>query len=385
MPYAVIACSIAFFWVISLRAVLFTVLPTIAVELGMSAGAAGALIGLTSLGYTSVVWAAGFLPGRRKRVMQIGIAVSLLAFIGVALSPWPVALYATAILAGAGSGVYLPLGLAIIVGASPAGQRSRNMSVHEVMATAGYFCGAGFVAVGLAVMTWRQATLAWCIFGVIGWVALLFMRDDPLVRPAPGAKGALPLDITLVASVVIFGACQVLISGLASVLPLVMVQGWGVSQAEAAAVTSWSRLSGLVGIAIAGAFGDRWQPAATVRGFLAFAALATAGMFLLPYGPLFIAAVFSLSTASSGAIILVSVVVAQAFPVEARGRALSLTNGFGGVIALAVLPTLFGGLIEQGLTTAPFLVALVCALLAAGLIDYVTQRQVHLAVPEVSE
>ena len=385
MPYAVIACSIVFFWVISLRAFLFTVLPTIADELGMSAGAAGALIGLTSLGYTSAVWAAGFLPGRRKRVLQIGIAVSLLAFTGVALAPGPAALYATAILAGAGCGVYLPLGLAIIVGASPAGQRSRNMSVHEVMATAGYFCGAGFVAVGLAVMTWRQATLVWCIFGIVGWVALLFLRDDPVVRPAPGAKGALRLDATLVASVIIFGACQVLISGLASVLPLVMVQGWGVSQAEAAAVTSWSRLSGLVGIGIAGVFGDRWHPSNTVRAFLALAALASAGMALLPYGPLFVAAVFALSTAASGVIIMVSVVVAEAFPVETRARALSLSNGFGGMIALAVLPTLFGSLVERGLPSAPFLVALVCALLAAGLIDFVTRRPGHVAVVEVGK
>lgn len=375
MPYAVIACSVVFFWVISLRAYLFTVLPTIAADLAMSAGTAGALVGLTSLGYTAVVWSAGFLPGRPKRVILAGVAASLLGLAAVGLAPGREALFAAAILAGAGGGVYLPLGLAIIVGASRPGQRSRNMGVHEVSATAGYFCGAGFVAVALGALDWRQATLAWCVVGVLAIAALLFLRDDPVVRPRAGATGSLRLDAVLLACLVVFGSCQILLSGLTSVLPLVLVQGWSVSQAEAAAVVSWSRLAGLVGIAVAGTIGDRLPPATVVRGFFALAILSTGTMAVVPYGLLFVAAVFSLAAAASGGIVLVSVVVAQAFPEDIRSRALSLSNGLSGVISLAILPAVFGGFVERGWTTAPFLVAAAASLAAAWLVGLLVRRQ----------
>lgn len=376
MPYAVIACSVVFFWVISLRAYLFTVIPTIAGDLGLSAGAAGLLVGLTSLGYTAVVWSAGFLPGRARRVILVGVIVSIVGMVAVAFAPGASGLFAAAILAGAGGGVYLPLGLAIIVGASKPGQRSRNMSVHEVSATGGYFFGAGFVAVALSTFTWREATLVWSVVGVAGLVAMLFLRDDPVVRPRHEDGASLRFDAVLLAALIVFGACQILLSGLTSVLPLVMVQGWSVSQAEAAGVVSWSRLAGLAGIGLAGALGDRLRPAVVVRGFFALAIASALAMTAVSYGTVFVVAVFALAAAASGAIVLVSVVAAEAFPEAVRPRALSFANGVSGVISLAVLPAVFGAFVERGWTTAPFVVVAATSLTAALLIGFLASRQV---------
>ena len=375
MPYAVIACTIVFFWVISLRAYLFTVLPTIAADLGLSPSAAGALIGLVSLGYCAALWSAGFLPGKCRRVIVAGMAASVIALLGVALSPGPAALYAAATVAGLGSGVYLPLGLAIVVGVSRPGRRSRNMSVHELASTAGSFCGAAFVALALPLLTWREATAVWSLVGVLGCVAMLFLRTDPIVQPRLGSGPRLRLDGVLAAAIAVFATCQLILTGLTSALPLILVNGWGVAQGEAAAAISWTRLAGLLGIGVVGALGDRWRPATAVRLSFGLAALSTAAMAVLPFGLPFIVAAFILTAAGTAAVILISVVVAQAFPEELRSRSLSLTNGSAGVMGLAVLPAVFGSFVDNGLPTAPFVVATLASVIAAALIGFLTGRQ----------
>lgn len=378
MPFAVIACSVVFFWVISLRAFLFTIVPTIAADLGLSPGEAGLLIGATSLAYCLIVWAAGFIPGTRKQVILAGTVISLLGMAAVALSPGPYALFASAVLAGAGSGVYLPLGLAIIVDYSAPHRRARNMSLHEVMASAGYFFGSGFVAVALPALSWREATLAWTLVGVVGLLAVAFLRDNVRSRQGAADGAGLRLDATLAASVVVFASSQVLVSGLVSVLPLIMVSGWSVGQTEAAAVVSWSRVAGLVGIGIAGISGERWRSATVVRAFFVVAALVAGLLGVVPYGGAFVVGVFVLSAASSGAVMLVSIVVAEAFPVPVRGRALSVANGISGIFALAVLPSVFGGFVDQGLASAPFIVSALTSAAAAVLIGGLGGREAAL-------
>ncbi len=379
MPYAVIACSIIFFWVISLRAYLFTVLPTIAAELGILAGAAGMIIAATSFGYTLAMWSAGFLPGRPRRVIFLGIGVSILAMVGVGLAPglWPLFLFS--VVAGVGSGVYLPLGLAIIVGASRPERRARSMSLHEVAASAGYFAGAGFVAVSLPLMSWREATLLWCLVGVLGLISLYFMRSDPLIRHSEAPPQRLQFDRRLLASMIVFGACQVILTGLISVLPLLLVDGWGIEQTEVAAVISWSRLAGFVGIALAGLSSGRLRAKLAVQLFLLVAALCTGAMIVLPYGPGFVVAIYVLSVAASGAIVLVSVVVAEAYQASARTRALSIGMGFSGLLALAVLPAVFGWLIELQQLRAPFLITTAfstLALFSIGILKPAEEEQV---------
>lgn len=368
MPYPILACSVVFFWIISFRAYLFTVLPTIAADLGLTPAAAGLLVGATSLAYCLVVWGTGFIPARRQRLILVGTLLSTLGMVGVAAAPSPFVLYVAAVVAGAAAGVYLPLGLALIVDASAPNRRSRYMGLHEMMATTGYFAGAGFVALALPALSWREATLAWTAVGFLAWVGVLFLRDESESRPAANTPGGLAVDATLLAAVVVFAVCQLLISGLISVLPLIMVEGWGVPQSEAAAVTSWSRLAGAAGIALAGGFGDRWRLAPATRAFFLLAAASTATMAVAPYGALFVGAVFVLAAAASGSIVLVSVLVAQAYPVRLRSRALGVSNGSAGVLALAVLPAVFGGFVDLGFPSAAFVVSAVASLLAAALI-----------------
>jgi MFS family permease len=375
VPYAVLACATMFCWVIGLRAYFYTVMPSIAAGMALSTGAAGALIATMSLGYCAALWLVGYLPGRRKHRVLVGAALSLVCTVGIALAPSTAAIFVAAFVAGLGIGCYLPLGISIIADASAPGRRARNMGVHELMATVGYLSGSAYVAFALPALDWRQATLAWTAVGLVATLAFAFLRDEAAGNRPRAVGTPLRLDGTLGACVAIFATNQMLLTGMIAVLPLIMVNAWGVGQAEAAAVVSSSRLAGPVGIAIAGAFGDRWGPARVVAALFALAVATTGAMAALPYGPGFIAAVFGVNVAASGAIVLISVVVAQVYPGRERERALGVTAGVAGIIGLAVLPTAFGYLVERGLTTAPFVVAALAALASIYLVESLRRRQ----------
>lgn len=81
-PYAVIACSVVFFWSISIRAIIYTVMPTIAADLQLSSAMAGLVIAAMLLGYCVGSWWAGWLPFDRKNRIVAGV---LLSVVGAAL------------------------------------------------------------------------------------------------------------------------------------------------------------------------------------------------------------------------------------------------------------------------------------------------------------
>ncbi len=380
MPYPVVACAIMFFWILSLRAYFFTVMPSVAADFSLSVGTAAALISAMSLGYCLAMWGVGFLPGSRKARVLLGVGASTLCTVAMALAPTVPLLFATAFAAGVGLGFYLPLGLAIITDASEPGRRARNMSLHEVAASAGNVAGPATVVLALPTLTWRQATIGWLLVGIVAFLAFALLRDAPAPKHEVANGRALRFDGTLAASVSALGINQLLIGGLIAVLPLILVNAWGVGQGEAAGLVGAARLAGLVGIGLAGAFGDRLGAARLCRHFFLLAVVCTAVMALASYGPLFALAVFGLNTAASGAIMLLTIVVAQVYPGPERERALGVTTGVAGLSSLVVAPAVLGSLIEQGLAQAPFAISAACALSAVRLVHYLGRRVV--AVPE---
>jgi len=385
MPYAVVACAVLFLWVISLRTYLATVLPTIAADLDLSVGLAGALISVLALGYCLAVWGVGFLPGSRKRRVLLGALFSLACAVAIALAPGPAAIFAAFLATGLGLGCYLPLGLAIIVEVSPPGRQARNMTLHELMATAGFVSGSGYVALALPALTWRQATLVWLLVGVVGCIAFALLRDAPqAARPRHAGEGTLRLNGTLLACVAVLAIAQLLVSGLGAVLPLIMVEVWRVGQGETAVVLGAARLAGPIGIAVAGLYGDRLGPANLTRVFFLLALACMAGLTLLAYGPALIATIFAMNVAASGGIMLASLAVAQVYRGPGRERALSVTSGVSGLLGMVAAPALFGYIVEQGLGQAPFVLMAIGLALASLLLGILARQSGTTAVPPVS-
>ncbi|MCL4467151.1 MAG: MFS transporter [Chloroflexi bacterium] len=374
MPYAVVACALMMSWAMGVRSSFFTVMPSLAADVGLTTGAAGVLIGAQSVGYCLAMWGVGFLPGRRKVRVLAGAALSVLLINAVALAPDASLLYPLAFLSGAGAGFYLPLGLSIVTEVSPPARRARDMSFHEVFATIGHLGGPAFVAATVALLTWRQTIISFSLLGVVACLGFAFLREP---RQAARAQPMPPLrlDARLLASVVAFASSQVLTAGVISVMPLVMVNAWGVPLSEAASVVSLGRVASFGGVLLAALMGDRWGVANVARGFYGFGLACMLAMAALAYGTPFVGVYLLANAAGSGGIALMSVVLGQAFPGRAKERALSVTTGVAGLAGLAGMPVVFGFLAEHGLSSYIFLGTAAACLLVVYLIGFLNARR----------
>ncbi len=360
-PYAVIACSLVFFWSISVRAVIYTVMPTIAGDLLLSSAVAGLVISGMLLGYCAGSGPAGWLPISRKNRILVGLSLSLL---GAALfsmaRDFPVLLVA-GFLVGTGVGIYLPLGLALLVEVGGTTRRAHYMAIHEVAATLGSFSGSAAVALLFPWTDWHGSLLLWCGVGLLALLAFVLVQDEGGGVPHRGVASQLPLDGTLVYSVLSYGIATILVMGLISMLPLILVRAWGLDQAQAAAVVGNTRLAGLVGVAMAGLIADRWGHARVLFVLQVLCLVGGAAMSLDGYGPLFQGGMMVLAVGASGNITLVPVVITAAYPPAQRERAMAVTSGVGGLLGLVVTPALFGLLLDQGMGSGPIVAATLSA------------------------
>jgi len=352
-PYAVIACSVVFFWSISVRALIYTLMPTIAGDLGLSSSLAGLVISLMLLGYTAGSWLAGWLPlARRWRILG-GVGLSLVgSMLFAAASSLPM-LLAAGVAVGLGVGVYLPLGLSMLVEVGGSSRRAYYMSIHEVAATLGSFSGSAVVAVILLWTDWHGSIRAWAVVGGLALLAFFMVRDASGDGRARTSARPVPLDGKLVASILSYGIGTILVTGLISMLPLILVRAWGLGQSEAASLVGGSRLAGLVGVLIAGFLGDRLGHARVLLGLQTLCLLGGAAMSVDGYGPLFKAGVLLLAVGASGNITLSPVVVTAAYPPEEREMAMAMTSGLGGFLGMVASPALFGALLDLGMGGGP--------------------------------
>jgi sugar phosphate permease len=161
-PHAVLAaCWIAFFWVLSSRAILYSAMPAISRETGLDPRGVGVVTATMYAGYAIAVYVSGFLPISRRVAIAGGAvltAVTNVAFVAVASVP---AMALIALVGGAGVGLYLPRGTAAISEAFPAGERARALGWHELAASAGLTAAPLFMGAMLLVAPWRVAVMLW--------------------------------------------------------------------------------------------------------------------------------------------------------------------------------------------------------------------------------
>lgn len=362
-PYGVLACSAVFFWSLSVRALIYTLMPTIAADLRLSSSLAGTALAGLLLGNSMGNWVAGWLPGSRKRRVMVAILVSLpVAVLMSAVHDFWALLVASAAL-GLSLGIYLPLGLSLVVEAGGADRKARYISVHETGATLASFSGSVFVALSLPWTDWRTSVLLWCGVGVISLVAFARVPDRDGSTSRWQGFHRLPLDRRLLYSCVSFVASTMLLAGLVSVLPLIMVRAWGVDPTHAASVVGYTRLGGLVGVAVAGVWADRRGHGTVLRALLLLGLAGCLAMSLDGYGPLFLAGMAATAAGAGGIVTVLPAVVAEAYPVGQRDRALGTSIGVGGLVGSVASPPLFGFLLDAGLPTGPLVVAAATTLL----------------------
>ncbi|MHB1134172.1 MAG: MFS transporter [Chloroflexota bacterium] len=386
MPYAVIACSLMMCWAMGVRSSFFTVMPKLATEVGLSTGAAAALIGAQSVGYCLGMWGIGFVPGTRKRRVLVGAVVSLVFIVAVTLAPNAALLYPLAFLSGLGAGFYLPLGLSILADASQPHQRARNQGLHELFATFGHMGGPAFVGATALLLTWQQETLAFSLVGVVACLGFAFLREPwAAAWTRVGPPPPLVVDAKLVACVVAFGSSQILTAGIVAVMPLVLVTAWQLPLSEAAGVVSLGRVASVVGVMLSALVGDRWGPARVARLYYGLGLLCMVGLAVLPFGPAFVALYWTANLAGSGGIVLLSVILAHLYSGRTKERALSVITGVAGLWGLAGVTVLFGFMLERGWTALIFLGTALACLVVFALVGHLSRRRVPDAQPVSGE
>lgn len=363
-PFVVFACSTVFFWSISFRFVLYNLMPVISADLGLSASMAGIVISGLLLGYTSGTWLAGWLPGSRKGRVLGGVMLTIPAVIAMSYSRELPVLLVSAATAGFGAGIYLPLGVSLIFEAGGRDRGARYMSVQEVFAALASFGGSAYVAVALLWMDWASALLAWCVVGVAAVIVFSRVRSEGESHRVRASAHPVPLGFTLAGSILANVAATILLAGLIGVLPLIMVNAWGVELASAASLIGYTRLAGLAGVVIAGLRADRWGHRRTLYAFQMVSLLGISTMAVAGYGPLFVAGLVAVAAGASGGITLLPIVIASAFSPQQRERALATTSGVGGLIGMVVSPALFGVMLDVGWVIGPMVVSAGAALLA---------------------
>lgn len=362
-PYPVVACLVIFFWSISIRALLYALMPAIAADLRLSSSVVGVVVASLLLGYCAGMWSAGWIPGSRKARILGGLLLSVVAVGVLSLANDLWGLLVAAPLLGLGLGVYLPLGLGLLVDAGGRRKRARYMSFHEASASLGNFGGPSYVALTLAWIHWHGAILAWTAFGVLALVAVVAMQEDGPRESRRGVGDPVPLDRRLVYSATAFGAVTIVLVGLISLLPLIMVRAWGLDPAYAASIIAYARLVGLGGVAIVGLGADRWGHLRVAMGLQALSLAGGVVMAVSGFGIPFLVGLAVVAVGTSGTITILPLVIAGVYDRTQRDRGMAMASGAGGLVGMVVCPPLFGVLLDSGFASGPILLAVAASLL----------------------
>jgi MFS family permease len=341
------ACWLAFFWVQSSRAILYSAMPALSVEIGLAPATVGLITGTLYAGFAVAVYASGFLPLSRRVAIAGGSVLTALCNVAFA---WSVSLPVMLVIAafgGAGVGLYLPRGTAAIVEAFPPARRARAMGWHELAASAGLMAAPLFMGGTLLLASWRVAVTLWSAVGLA--TAVVVWRWVPGAAPvAGGRRGArLALDARVLALACMGGACFAVISGFFTMLPTIVASGWGATPAAAAGFTGWTRSSGLVGALLGGWLADLTGRLRSLVGWYAVVLAAVVGLWFLDYGMAFGGLVMVMTVAASGAATAYYALMGDSFAPAERERVYGLIAATASLIGTVLTPVTLGLVLDR--------------------------------------
>jgi AAHS family 4-hydroxybenzoate transporter-like MFS transporter len=343
------ACWVAFFWVLSSRAILYSAMPAISLETGLDPRGVGTVMATMYGGYAIAMYVSGFLPISRRVAIAGGAlltAATNVLFAAVTSVP---AMIVIALLGGAGIGLYLPRGTAALADAFRPGERARALGWHELAASAGLTAAPLFMGAMLLVAPWRVAVMLWSIIGVVAAVVVWRWVPDAAAAPVGAAARARPwLDARVLTLACMGGACFAIISGFFTMLPTIVASGWGATPAAAAGFTGWTRASGVVGAVAGGWLADRAGRLSSLLGGHVAVLLALVALWLVDYGVAFGALVMVMTVAASGGATAYYALMGDAFPPRERERVYGVITATASVIGTVATPMVLGVALDHG-------------------------------------
>lgn len=296
--YSLIAVSwLCWTWVWSMRMMFPTIMPAIQDNLNFSSSDAYALVGAFNLATGASFFLFGKAADRasRKLVVLVGLSVSVASAIILSQLSAFYGLLAVSTATGFFLGAYLPGGTAALSDNYPKDRMGFVLSIHETGASAGQTLGTLLVSGGILFLSWRQIFGWWTLVGLAP-ILLYFFVAPKNTHPrseiaAYAARSKWTSTQTLLMLLIYVGILSG-ITGFVSVLPVYLVQVFGVAIFLEALLIGLTRIPAPITQVFAGRFSDRHGRKSLILAISVIVSVTTAVMSFVPFGTLFIVALF---------------------------------------------------------------------------------------------
>jgi NNP family nitrate/nitrite transporter-like MFS transporter len=378
---------VLFFLNIVSRLTLGPLLPVVETEFDLLHGAAGSLyfflsagscLGLTLSGY--VAWQLG----HRATIAASGLVLGV-ALLAIAHTPSLVWIRAELLLLGAGAGLYLPSGVAVLTERTREDAWGRVLAIHELGPNLGYIFAPLLAEFFLRFFTWRGVLGAIGLLAVLLSAAFLFSGlggQARAHRPSWATIAHIAGNRTFWGAASLFAVSIGVGLGLYTMMPLFLVSDAGMDRVSANLLTGLSRIAGLLSVFLAGALADRIGQRRTV-----LLSLAGSGLSALLLGTLripwttpvltFLQAASAASFYPPGLSLLSSV-----FPPATRNVAVSMVLILATLVGAGGVPPLIGVLADHVSFSFAFGAAGLATLASLVLLGIVPSRSVAQVVGE---
>jgi MFS transporter, NNP family, nitrate/nitrite transporter len=244
------------------RASIAPLLPVIKAELGLGLTKAGSLFFVMALGYCGGLFLSGFVASRlnHRHAILLSAGGMGVAMMGLSQAASLSTMYLSLIMAGLSSGLYLPSGIAMVIGLVPSEHWGKGLAIHELAPNLGFITAPLLAELFLRLFSWRGIFAfigSWSI--LTGLIFLFFGRGEKRKGEAPRLSAvrdilSRPVFWMMTAFFVFSVGASF---GFYSMMPLFLVSERGMSRELANTLTSLSRVAGLLTIFIAGWITDR--------------------------------------------------------------------------------------------------------------------------------
>ncbi len=334
------------------RSILSPLLVPMEVAFGASHAESAGLMFFFSMGFGTALALAGILSSRIRHrtvlLMAMGILGASLLIMARAEGLFIARL--AFFLLGAGSGLYMPSGMATLASVADDRYWGRAISIHELAPNIAFILAPMVVNGAHGIWQWREILTAMGLICFLG-AALFFMfgrgGNDYGTPPDPQTLPKMLRDPAFWAIMLFIGLGVGLESGPYSLTPLFLVSEKGMSATQANHLLSSSRLISPIMVILGGILADRvrisWILIVTILG----SAVSLMGMGLLQGRGLGIAIMVQ---AAMPAVMFPAIFksVTEIFGMQEQSLVLSLTMPVAIFVSLGVVPTLLGWCGDHG-------------------------------------
>jgi predicted MFS family arabinose efflux permease len=278
--------SFGAFWTVTLEMLPAGLLPAMSADLGVRPSRIGLLVTVwaVTVGLASIPLTRATRGWHRPTVLGAALGVLGAATLLTSLAPSYAGVLVTRLVAAGGHGLFWSVLMVYAASIAPRGREARAISV---VLAGPILAGAVGLPLGTALsepLGWRVVVGAVAIAMMVGALALPRLLPAAPVPPAAPAPGVRDETARRVLAAALFGALALVahFAVFTFVSPLA-TDRWGFAEQSVGALLLVFGIAGAVGLAAAGALGDRYPRGALVGTVgamaLAFVALAAAGAF----------------------------------------------------------------------------------------------------------